>query len=286
MADQLTPTRAARSEVLSDAGPLAALVGSAPTVGASLLLLPGYTGSKEDFAPLLDPLARAGICGVAVDQPGQFETPGPKNEAGYSPAALGAVAASVVRGMAADGPVVLLGHSYGGLVARAAVLAGAPVAGLVLLCTGPAGFTSGERLDALNAGDAVLRELGRDAAYGLTQPAGAPDSPLDAFLRRRMLATSETCLLGMNRWLRTEPDLVDELGAALAVVLADRRRRVAVIAGESDDAWPLSDQRGMARRLGTELVLIPGAAHSPAVENPAALLAVLIPLIHCWTAPS
>ena len=57
---------------------------------------------------------------------------------------------------------------------------------------------------------------------------------------------------------------------------------MAVIAGENDDAWPLADQQDMATRLGTELVIIPHAAHSPAVENPAALLAELVPLLHRW----
>ncbi len=32
----------------------------------------------------------------------------------------------------------------------------------------------------------------------------------------------------------------------------------------------------MARRLGTEVVVLPDAGHSPAVENPAALAAVLL----------
>jgi pimeloyl-ACP methyl ester carboxylesterase len=78
--------------------------------------------------------------------------------------------------------------------------------------------------------------------------------------------------------LRTEPDRVDELAAALRVTGTP----VAVIAGADDDAWPLPDQQDMATRLGTELVVIPDAAHSPAVENPAALLTVMLPLLRSW----
>ena len=33
----------------------------------SSLLVAGFTGSKEDFAPLLAPLARAGVRAVAID---------------------------------------------------------------------------------------------------------------------------------------------------------------------------------------------------------------------------
>jgi pimeloyl-ACP methyl ester carboxylesterase len=43
-------------------------------VGPVVLLVPGYTGSKEDFLPLLRPLARAGFRAVAMDQRGQFES--------------------------------------------------------------------------------------------------------------------------------------------------------------------------------------------------------------------
>ncbi len=57
-----------------------------------------------------------------------------------------------------------------------------------------------------------------------------------------------------------------------------------MLAGEHDDAWPLDEQRDMARRLGTELVLLPGAAHSPAVENPDGLVSVLVDLVRRWTA--
>ena len=42
---------------------------------------------------------------------------GPDDEAAYQPAALGVVIAELVGKLAAEGgPVVLLGHSYGGLV--------------------------------------------------------------------------------------------------------------------------------------------------------------------------
>ena len=98
------------------------------------------------------------------------------------------------------------------------------------------------------------------------------------FLRRRFVSSRAASLLGMGAALRTEPDRVDELAAALH----GSNTPVAVIAGADDDAWPLPDQREMAARLGTELVIIPDAAHSPAVENPAALLAVLLPLLHGW----
>ena len=80
--------------------------------------------------------------------------------------------------------------------------------------------------------------------------------------------------------LLTEPDRTDELAAALAAASTP----VAVVAGAGDDAWPLDSQRQMATTLGTELVLVADAAHSPALEAPDGLVAVLLPLFRRWLA--
>ena len=52
---------------------------------------------------------------------GQFETPGADDPDGYSAAALGADIAAIMH---ATGTRHLVGHSYGGLAGREAVLAG------------------------------------------------------------------------------------------------------------------------------------------------------------------
>ncbi|MET0967030.1 MAG: alpha/beta fold hydrolase [Nakamurella sp.] len=283
-ADQLTETAAVRTDLRGVLGPIAALdTGAAPTGQGTVLLLPGYTGSKEDFVPILDPLCSNGFRAIAIDLPGQYESAGPNDEEAYSPLALGEVVAAVTANVAEQGRVVLLGHSFGGLVARGAVLAGAPVAGLVLLCSGPAAFHSGQRLESLRAGDPVLREHGKAVVYDGTVAVDRAErktvSPAVAqFLRRRFLLSTTAGLLGMGGALQTEPDRVDQLRQALVV----NGVPAAVLAGRGDDAWPLADQQEMANRLGTELVLIERAAHSPAVENPEGLLAVLLPLLHDW----
>lgn len=288
---QLTPHDALRTEVTGPFGPLAALVGPEPAEPrATVLLLPGYTGSKEDFAPLLDGLAGGGFRPVAVDLPGQYESPGPDDESEYLPASLGAAMAEVADTLAAQGlPVLLLGHSYGGLVARAAVLADAPVAGLTLLDSGPGRLPPGMRLRAMEVGAPLLRKYGVAAAYAIREQLTAtlpgvpsPDVELRQFLRSRFIASSPAGLLGMARALRTEPDRVEELASTLRA----KNMPSLVVAGEHDDAWSVPAQRDMARRLGAPFVLIERARHSPNTENPAALLRALLTRWRTWLSAS
>ena len=282
--EQLTPTTAVRTQVASRYGQLAALRADAERAVGTVLLLPGYTGSKEDFSPILDALAAAEFGALTVDLPGQFESEGPDDESEYEPMRLGAVIADVIAELAPGGPVLLLGHSFGGLVARGAVLSGAPVAGLILLCSGPAAFRTGERLESLRVGEPIMRAHGKRAVYDSTVATGRAARkvvPADVaeLMRRRFLMSSEAGLLGMGAALQHEPDRVDDLHRALTA----RQTPAAVIAGHDDDAWPLTEQREMAARLGTDLIVIDGAAHSPAVENPAGLLAVVLPLLRSWS---
>ncbi|MGI8418491.1 MAG: alpha/beta fold hydrolase [Nakamurella sp.] len=282
---QLTIHHAVRA-TFESGGQQLAVLRAAPREPAAVcpivLMVPGYTGSKEDFAPLLDPLADNGFHAVAFDLPGQYETAGSAAETSYTPSSLGAILAGMIAQL--PGPVILVGHSYGGLVARAAVLAGSRVAGLILLDSGPAELPAGPRTLAMDAGSPVLREQGIEAAYefrqslttDLRQP---PAAELEVFYRKRFVASAPAGLLGMAAAIVAEPDLVAELAAALEAAATP----VSVISGEADDAWGLEQQSAMARRLGTSLVVIPGAAHSPNVEQPERLLRVLLPLLRSWT---
>ncbi len=283
---QLSPHRAVRAELPGEHGPLAALVATPAGAVATVLMVPGYTGSKEDFAPLIDPVADAGLAVVAIDLPGQYESHGPPAESGYLPAELGRVIAGLVPQFAPQ-PVILLGHSYGGLVCRAAVLAGAPIAGLVLMCSGPATLPDGPTRQRLDIAEPMLRRHGAHAVQHLREVtdanAGLPPRPpeLAALLRRRFVTSTLAGLIGMATALRTEPDRVTELAAALH----HTRTPCLVTCGERDDAWPPQVQRDMATRLGAPFAVIPGAAHSPNVENPSALLELLIPTWHAWLGP-
>jgi pimeloyl-ACP methyl ester carboxylesterase len=247
------------------------------------VLVPGYTGSKEDFVALLDPLRSTGLSVLAVDLPGQHESPGPSREEDYYPDPLGRTLAALVTELAAGGDrVLLLGHSYGGLVCRSAVLAGAPVTGLTLLDSGPGALPRGQRTALMDATEPVMRTVGIEAVQRLLEARDGIIEPpaLAALLRARFLRSSTAGLLGMATGLRIEPDRVDELAAALRTNAIP----CLVAFGESDDVWPVAVQRDMAARLGAAAAMIPGAAHSPNTENPQALLDALLPAWQRWLA--
>jgi pimeloyl-ACP methyl ester carboxylesterase len=247
-------------------GPLAVLDAAAvgPARG-TVLLVPGFTGSKEDFRFVLAPLAQAGFRAVAVDQRGQYQSPGPDDPAAYSTTALGTDLRHLVAALG-DGPVHLVGHSFGGLVGRAAVLQDpAAFRSFVLLDSGPAALT-GPRADVLPFLAPILQDGGLEALWEASQALPAhPDKPaataeVQEFLRARLIGGSAAGLLAMADSLTSEPDRVEELRATGVPLL--------VLYGELDDAWLPAQQDEMAARLDAPVVVVPDAWHSPAAENP------------------
>ncbi len=256
------------------------------------LLVPGYTGSKEDFLPILDLLADGSRQVVAIDMRGQFETLGADDPGGYSAAALGADIAAIMH---ATGARHLVGHSYGGLAGREAVLAPdrAEIASFTLMSSGPAALTGPRAkelramLAALGAGygprngpgngpgngqgeegrpdPAELRtgisELWRTYLEPQAVAAGVPGH-IVAFLGRRMLSNDPYGLVLMARHMLTAADRTAELARLDQIPML-------VIYGENDNSWSPAAQENMARRLGARRLCIPAAVHSPAVEAPA-----------------
>ncbi|MFB6819235.1 alpha/beta fold hydrolase [Streptomyces sp. NPDC056347] len=269
-----TPPPCARARQLrTPRGDFAVLDASPPGAArGTALLLPGYMGSKEDFVALLEPLAAAGYRTVAVDGRGQYETgAGADRPEEYAQGELALDVLAQAAALDADGAgaVHLLGHSFGGLVARAAVLLDAsPFRSLTLMSSGPAAVAEAQRLKVKVLSDALTTM----SMAKVWQAMRALDPPEDLVsngeaLRRRWLLHRPVQLIATGRQLVTEPDRVDEL-AALGLP-------VHVLSGESDDTWPVPLLDEMALRLGARRTRIAGAEHSPNTDRPEPTAAAL-----------
>jgi pimeloyl-ACP methyl ester carboxylesterase len=250
-----------------------------PQTRGTVVLVPGYTGSKEDFLPVLEPLAQAGHRVIAYDQRGQLESEGDDEPGSYGIDALAGELLELVDQLG-DGAAHVVGHSFGGLVARAAALRRpASFRSLTLLASGPAAVP-GARAEAILTLRPVLAEGGKAALWQrMTELGdGAEALPPDVadFLKRRFDRSSGVGYLVMGDALLAEPDRTAELRATGLPLL--------VAHGADDDAWPAELQADMAARLGARHAVIAGAVHSPAVEQPAATASVLLSFWEALTA--
>ncbi|MFA1544918.1 alpha/beta fold hydrolase [Actinomadura chokoriensis] len=270
------PPGVSRVTVETSRGPFAALEalpGSGVPDRCPALLVPGLTGSKEDFLAVLQTLAASGRRVIAIDMRGQYESIGPDDASAYTRAALGEDVAALLDVLGPD-PVHLVGHSFGGLVCRETVLSGALPASLTLMSSGPSAATGQAAAKARALRDAIP-ELGMAQIWELAlEPeylGRGVQSEVLAFLRARTVGNSEKGLACMAGELLTAPDRVEELTKHCA----DSGLRTLVLYGEDDDVWAPATQAVMAERLNAARVVIPGAAHSPAWEAPETTAAAL-----------
>lgn len=275
-------------------GPLAALeaLPDGP-VTAVALLVPGFTGSKEDFLHLLEPLADAGVRALTIDQSGQCDSPGvpdvlaysldgPKGE-GYGSSVFATDVRALVRSLAAEAqrPVHLLGHSFGGHVVREALLgdqldhraAGSPdpgpetrlpLASVTFLDSGPAAVVGKASRDRLELLLSVEGQLTLQQIHEISPIDRHPDPQVSAFLLRRWLANEPASIFAAARRLLHELDHTDDLKALLDAWDLP----CLIMTGADEDVWSAPLLRETADRLGAEFALIPGAGHSPNTDQP------------------
>ncbi len=243
---------------------LAALPHSA-AASRTAVMLPGFTGSKEDFIAILRPLGRSGVRAIALDLRGQYQTPGPAEADEYSLAGFAADVLALIDKLGE--PVDVIGHSMGGLIAREVALANPLLLrSLVLMDSGPEALPEPQQ-QRLRQFAGLLAEHGLAVVWAAKQAMdeeqglALPTEPRTGeFLTARFLANQPGSLLAMVDLLCAEPDRTDELAALAPQTL--------VLTGERDDVWSAEQQQAMAAALEARYVQLDGVGHSPAADAP------------------
>jgi 3-oxoadipate enol-lactonase len=238
--------------------------------GPALLFVHGYPFDHTIWREQIDNLE--GFRRIAPDLRGMGQSDAP--DLGYGMEIYAADLAGLLDALAVD-DVILCGLSMGGYIAFEFLRQWRDrVRGLVLLDT-RAEPDSAEARRGRDAAAAVVRERGPAAVAetmlpGVLSPATLRERPDVAERIRAMIAaTPVSGIVGALAAMRDR-----EGSESLLPTLAGLPTLVLV--GEDDTLTPPDQARSMAQAIpGVQLVIIPGAAHLPPVEQPVATTTAL-----------
>ncbi len=268
--------------------------------GPTVVLVHGFTARLEEFLLQRETL-RGRTRTVLYDCRGHGRSRGQGKVRGATIDQLGRDLGEVLDTVAPQGPVVLLGHSMGGMTIMALArqrpeLFGPRVTGAFLLAT-----SSGGLVEAGPVGMAVrfARRLGLLQLFlwwfSLWAPVlerfRKPGTRLGTRLYRRYLFGSDDA---QPELVRLVQDLLEETPMTVttafyrtlldhdehASLAAMRDIPVTLLVGDSDRLTPASHSRRMAEQLpDAELIVVPGAGHSVNITRQDVVDAALLRLL-------
>ena len=237
-------------------GQLATVLKQSSNPVADVVLVHGFTGSKEDFVKLSDLLAEMHFRVLSFDNRGQHESSHFPSPVDYSMHSLASDVIALAKHYELKSPH-LFGHSLGGLIAQqATVLEPKLWRSLTLFCSGPGG-----KPDGFN--DPQFVNLNNETKSDIWNSILAPqhlENPKRELLQKRWLASDANSTLALHNHLRSFESKISEI--------AKFNIPAHVVYGDLDDVWPLEEQDAMAQELNAQITILEGYGHCPNEENP------------------
>jgi len=268
------PPGVEKIEIAAPSGPLSALVAGDPAA-PRVLLVPGVTGSKEDFSLVLPLLAASGFRAESYDLAGQYESwaAGPERlsppRARYDHELFVDDLLAVIG--AGGAPVHLLGYSFAGTIAAIVATAHPSlVASLTLLSTPPMSGQAFRGVKVLGpiSGLAPGQVGAALMIWGVRNNLNKAPQHRVEFVRRRFAHTRRRSVADIIGLMKRTPDLDAELAALPIPKL--------VVAGEHD-LWSVEHHRAFADRIGAGMLVTAGG-HSPSEDSPVELTRAIVAL--------
>lgn len=245
-----------------------------------IVLAPGATGSKEDFALMFPLLVRAGFRVESFDLAGQYESfeagpealdpPRPRYDYELYVEDL----LAVLR--AGRTPAHLLGYSFAGTVAQiAAVRHPELVASLTLLSVPPVSGHAFRKATGyyglLSVASFVVGPRGSAGilAWGIRTNKNGVDEQRYRFVMDRLQVTRYSSVVDIFRLIRRTPELSDEVRAL---------RIPKLVAFGTHDLWSGAAHRRFAERIGAEAAEY-ATGHSPCETAPHQLVRDMVRVI-------
>ena len=231
--------------------------------GYPVFLIHGFTGNLRNWA-LQAPVLTSDYRMVSIDQRGHGHSEKPTRPEDYSLELLAEDAYGLLQHLGI-GECYMIAHSMGGMVAQYLVLRHPEtVRALVLIDTAaeiPDGLRTEERARLIE----IARDGGMEAVFEeqlRTNPMAdqirAQPELLKVWRQQFLLTSREAYLYCAQAVVNRKPPL-DDLYAVKAPTL--------IICGENDEPF-LGPSRRMHERIpGSELEIIPGAGHTPQIEE-------------------
>jgi 2-succinyl-6-hydroxy-2,4-cyclohexadiene-1-carboxylate synthase len=244
--------------------------------GFPVVLVHGFTGNTRNWALTVPALRERFRC-VSVDLRGHGHSGKPTQREDYTLELMAGDVIGLLEQLGI-GECYLVGHSMGGMVSQAIVLARPElVRALVLVDTAaevPKTLLYTERMKEREGLTEIARSQGMEAVFDAQLRMNPQREMLEAnedFVRtwrEQFLMTSVDAYVHCAHGMSTRPSLLAELGTVGVPTL--------IVCGVNDEPF-VEPSRLMHESIpGSELVMLEGAGHSPQFEAPVKFNEVLV----------